>query len=205
MFCKNCRKESIGNQKFCTSCGVAFSAPTNSNVEPRNQSSSPSVANIASKINTSRIIQILVVVGLISWGVYSSHDDSAIQKNNDALTAIESGNGQRGYNRGVDLRHRRSTIGPRASVSVRSTDSSFRDIDLTVSFPVLARFANASRLPDSKHIALLFLRHTSSFSSSPHNFLFALFHNHSLLSTDDTCRPGPTAWVSLFSISERLS
>lgn len=96
MFCKNCGKESNGNQKFCTSCGADFSTTANPDVEHQSQPSSSPVASVAHKINTSRIIQILVVVGLVGWGIYGSRDDSAIQKNNDALTSLDSGNSQQG-------------------------------------------------------------------------------------------------------------
>ncbi len=92
MYCKNCGTKSNEGQKFCTNCGNVFSqrveAEIKQNVEhfPRK--------NKKSSWDPSRIIGIVIVLGLISLGAYNSQDKAVIEKNNKALSSFDSGNSE---------------------------------------------------------------------------------------------------------------
>lgn len=94
MFCKNCGTKSDGTKKFCTNCGKEF--PNASKVEPSQAQSTPNFTKpkFESSWSAGRIIGIIIIVGLIGWGAYSSSDDDSIEKNNDALSAYDSGNSE---------------------------------------------------------------------------------------------------------------
>lgn len=89
MYCKNCGKESDSNKKFCTNCGNAFST-----VRSEQQDQSSSIPKTATKINTSAIVRILVVVAIIGWIAYSNLDDGSIKTNNEGISSFDSGNSE---------------------------------------------------------------------------------------------------------------
>ena len=92
MFCKNCGKESSGNQKFCTTCGNAFSVNQDNIKIPSKPKRSLMPKG---KGTTGRIIKTAIVVifvgGLIFLNVITSIDNTAVDKNNDALSSFDSG------------------------------------------------------------------------------------------------------------------
>ena len=90
MFCKNCGNKSEVDKKFCTNCGNPFSAQT---FEKENIQDQPIISHVSiwQKINTSKIVIVLVVLGIIGYNIYSSRDETAVDKNNSAQTAYESG------------------------------------------------------------------------------------------------------------------
>jgi tetratricopeptide (TPR) repeat protein len=94
MFCKNCGTKSDGTKKFCTNCGKQFFNA--SKAEPSQVQGAPNFTKPKSESSWSagRIIGIIVIVALIGWGAYSSSDDDSIEKNNNALTAYDSGNSE---------------------------------------------------------------------------------------------------------------
>lgn len=92
MFCKNCGKEQIGGKKFCTNCGLAIYGPILNTESSKDQVKSRSISNIWQKINTSKIVIILVILGFIGYGVYSNRDQGAIDTNNTAINSFDSGN-----------------------------------------------------------------------------------------------------------------
>lgn len=85
MFCKNCGKQSTGNQKFCTNCGATLSETI------------PPQKSIPSDIKNKTISGLILagIVALVVWGSYSSSkDEAAIKTNNDALSNYDLGNTQ---------------------------------------------------------------------------------------------------------------
>lgn len=98
MFCENCGKESVVGKKFCTNCGHHLLAATNNIDDSKNSAPSIPLPSESSPVNVSRIVQILVVLAIIGWGAYSSQNDKAVQTNNDALSAFDSGNTQLAIN-----------------------------------------------------------------------------------------------------------
>ena len=90
MYCKNCGNKSEVDKKFCTNCGNPFSAQT---FEKENIQDQPIISHVSiwQKINTSKIVMVLIVLGIIGYNVYSSRDETAVNKNNSAQTAYESG------------------------------------------------------------------------------------------------------------------
>jgi len=85
MFCTKCGKELGGNQKFCTNCGNPFKSTRNnfSKTQPYSQGIKFS--------ELRRYIPALVLLGIIGWGMYASLDDDAVNTNNQAMTAYDSG------------------------------------------------------------------------------------------------------------------
>jgi tetratricopeptide (TPR) repeat protein len=101
MFCKNCGTKSDGTKKFCTNCGTAFSAAAaTATAAPRPAAVRPPMPK--EKWTTGRIIKTVLAVvfvgGLIllkfGWGAINSIDNSAVEKNNQALDAYNSGNSE---------------------------------------------------------------------------------------------------------------
>src|SRR3989344_2657040 len=90
MYCKNCGNKSEVGKKFCTKCGNPFSAQT---FNKENIQDQPIISHVSiwQKINTSKIVMVLIVLGIIGYNVYSSRDETAVNKNNSAQTAYESG------------------------------------------------------------------------------------------------------------------
>lgn len=97
MFCKKCGKKSSENQKFCTSCGNEFSINQNSNSKISTKPKRPPMPK--EQWTTGRIIKTVIAVvfvgGLIflkfGLGAITSIDNTAVDKNNDALTSFETG------------------------------------------------------------------------------------------------------------------
>ncbi len=92
MYCKKCGNNSDGTKRFCTNCGNGFSKPEN--VSPTHAVPNFSKIPRESSWSAGRIIAIIIVVALIGWGVYSSQDDTAIEKNNNAISNFDSGNSE---------------------------------------------------------------------------------------------------------------
>lgn len=98
MFCKNCGAESLDIQKFCAKCGNAFSAgqasQTVHTVPPPVRPPAPKEPWTAGRIIKS-IIVVIVVGGLILvkviFGAINSVDNTAVNTNNEALEAYNSG------------------------------------------------------------------------------------------------------------------
>ncbi|HEY4509246.1 MAG TPA: tetratricopeptide repeat protein [Candidatus Paceibacterota bacterium] len=94
MYCKNCGTKSDGIKKFCTKCGKEFSKSDNAKENTNSAQSAPSFSQTPSESSWSpgRIIGIIIVLAFIGWSVYSSQDDAVVEKNNNAITAFDSGN-----------------------------------------------------------------------------------------------------------------
>jgi tetratricopeptide (TPR) repeat protein len=90
MYCKNCGNKSEIGKKFCTSCGNSFSAQNFNEKDVKDQ---PIISPVSiwQKINTSKIVMVLVVLGIIGYNVYSNRDQGSIDSNNKAITAYDSG------------------------------------------------------------------------------------------------------------------
>jgi len=95
MYCKNCGKESVGSEKFCTSCGTQFSQASES---ATSHSSSPVSFAPKKFFEMGKVIPAIVVIAFIGWGIYASLDDDSITRNNDALSSFESGDSQTAIN-----------------------------------------------------------------------------------------------------------
>ena len=97
MFCKNCGTESAGTKKFCTNCGASFSVSQSSETTLPPKPVRPPMPK--EPWTTGRIIKTVIAVvfvgGLIllkfGWGAINSIDSTAVDKNNSAQTAYESG------------------------------------------------------------------------------------------------------------------
>ena len=99
MFCKNCGTKSDGVKKFCTNCGTAFpvaaAAPAAATAPRAVRPPMPK-----EKWTTGRIIKTVIAVvfvgGLIflkfGLGAINSIDNTAVDTNNKALDAYNSGN-----------------------------------------------------------------------------------------------------------------
>ena len=96
MFCKNCGTESSGTKKFCTNCGNAFSVAQNSEtIAPRPvRPPMPKESWTKGRI-IKTIIAVVFVGGLIilkfGLGAINSIDSTAVDKNNAAQEAYQSG------------------------------------------------------------------------------------------------------------------
>lgn len=99
MFCKNCGTKSDGTKKFCTNCGTAFSVATDA---PATAPRSVRPPMPKEKWTAGRIIKTVIAVvfvgGLIflkfGLGAINSIDNSAVETNNKALDAYNSGNSE---------------------------------------------------------------------------------------------------------------
>jgi tetratricopeptide (TPR) repeat protein len=97
MFCRKCGAESHGEIKFCTQCGTLFSVAHNAETI----SSQKSIHTTAKKepwkigqvIKTSLIVLFVGGVFLLrfGWGVVTSIDNTAVEKNNNAQKVYQSG------------------------------------------------------------------------------------------------------------------
>lgn len=93
MFCKNCGKESDSTKKFCTNCGIAFSATQNKNTAtpPPARSVIPS-----EPWTTKQVLKFLAGITIIGvfifYKIQNAADSTAIDKNNNALSSFDSGN-----------------------------------------------------------------------------------------------------------------
>lgn len=121
MFCTNCGNKINEGVKFCTYCGHSAgdlkaqpvviksseqhklfqdnnksntSGPLGYNPPIPSQGTTNSFGSIAKKINTSKAIQIIFVLALVGYGIYSNLDKSSIDTNNTAITAYDTGNTQ---------------------------------------------------------------------------------------------------------------
>lgn len=103
MFCKNCGQESKAGQKFCINCGNSFpmSDASQEHVLPKSENiSRPPMPK--KPWTTKRIIRSVLAIVLVGgffllriiFAGINSIDSDAIDKNNDALTAFNSGNSQ---------------------------------------------------------------------------------------------------------------
>jgi tetratricopeptide (TPR) repeat protein len=98
MFCKNCGKESTDNQKFCTNCGNTLSTNTQSQPikkEPVKRPPMPkekwTVGRIIKAVIISAILLVVIVLKF-GLGAINSVDNTAVSKNNNAISAYDSGN-----------------------------------------------------------------------------------------------------------------
>lgn len=91
MYCKNCGTKSDDIKKFCTNCGTAFPAASTHAAAVR-----PPMPK--EKWTVGRVIKIIIAVvfigGLILFKAFNSIDNSAVEKNNQALDAYNSGNNE---------------------------------------------------------------------------------------------------------------
>lgn len=99
MFCKNCGKEIDGRKKFCTNCGATISTAQDTNTTTPSPVRPPMPKE---PWTTGRIIKVVIAVifvgGLIflkfGLSAINSIDNKAVDKNNDALSAYDSGNNE---------------------------------------------------------------------------------------------------------------
>ncbi len=94
MFCKNCGTESDGTKKFCTNCGTAFSV-TQTTPPPPVRPPIPKEPWTTGRI--IKTVAVVVIVGglilvKIIFGAINSVDNTAVETNNKALDAYNSGN-----------------------------------------------------------------------------------------------------------------
>lgn len=92
MYCKNCGVKSNEGQKFCTSCGNVFSRVVDQEVKY-----SPEhflKKHKKSSWDPGRILGIVVLLGLISLGIYNSQDKEVVEKNKKAIASFDSGNNE---------------------------------------------------------------------------------------------------------------
>jgi len=96
MFCKKCGKEIEQDAKFCQGCGIAFSS-----IKEEKFLSPISLDNkkswISGKAIKSTLITLLVVGAVFlkfGVGMFNSVDNQAVDKNNNAMTAFDSGNSE---------------------------------------------------------------------------------------------------------------
>lgn len=103
MFCKNCGKESKDSQKFCTNCGATFSTPIDNDSQnnPTKRPPMPSEPWTFGKI-IKTIVVVVFIGGLIilrfGFGAINSLDSDAVDKNNEAIDAYDSGNSEGAIN-----------------------------------------------------------------------------------------------------------
>ena len=89
MYCEHCGKKSDGVSKFCTSCGE----PVASGTSQKKEAPIPTYQPIKRRRGPTipAIIGIIIFVGLIIWGIYSSSkNDAAIQSATTALNTLNS-------------------------------------------------------------------------------------------------------------------
>ena len=95
MFCRNCGKESDGVKKFCTNCGTALvsEAPKASSPTPQPviRPPMPKEPWTAGRV-TKTLLIIAFVAGIIILRAVNTVDSVAVDKNNSALSAFDSGN-----------------------------------------------------------------------------------------------------------------
>jgi tetratricopeptide (TPR) repeat protein len=90
MYCKNCGHRTIDPAKTaCEKCGTLFTQENSIKQEPVAEAEVAAGASKAGKIR--KIIGFIFILGIIGWNIYASLDESAIDKNNDALAAYQSG------------------------------------------------------------------------------------------------------------------
>jgi tetratricopeptide (TPR) repeat protein len=97
MYCKNCGEKSDGTQRFCTKCGAAFASTSNPITQPAPPKRAPMPKE---RWTTGRIIKTILVVVfvggllLLKFGLsaINSVDNTAVETNNKALEAFDSGN-----------------------------------------------------------------------------------------------------------------
>jgi tetratricopeptide (TPR) repeat protein len=103
MFCKNCGKELNNSVKFCANCGAAISVAHVSNVEVvQNPAQAVALAMRAGKkenwLDWRKAIGILALLVVIGWKIYAAMDSDAVDSNNSAVSAYDSGNSQQAIN-----------------------------------------------------------------------------------------------------------
>ncbi len=125
MFCTNCGNQINTGSKFCTRCGntvenlvakpVSFEAPKTKRLfgsstqtkennpigynKPTTNPTTPwTPSSVARKINTSRVVRILVVLAFVGYGIYSNLDKSSVETNNTGIDSFDSGNHQQAIN-----------------------------------------------------------------------------------------------------------
>jgi len=96
MFCKNCGTESIGSKKFCKNCGNLLSVSENSESVSSRPVRPPMPKEPWTKGKIIKtIIAVVFVGGLIilkfGFGAINSIDSTAVDKNNAAQEAYQSG------------------------------------------------------------------------------------------------------------------
>ena len=92
MFCKNCGTESSGTKKFCTNCGTEFPvAQTTPPVRPPMPKEPWTTGRIIKTVAVVVIVGGLILVKII-FGAINSVDNTAVETNNRALDAYNSGN-----------------------------------------------------------------------------------------------------------------
>ncbi len=94
MFCKYCGIQNSNSTNYCKSCGNLVGDIGN-DTSINNHQSFQSVPSSSwwKKINTSALIKVLLILGFVAFGVYSSMDDEVIQSNNDAISSMNTGKG----------------------------------------------------------------------------------------------------------------
>jgi Flp pilus assembly protein TadD len=88
MFCKNCGAKNEEGAKFCGSCGQSFSEP-DIKATPKSTAQT-SIPKRKSGITAGRVVWILIILGFIGYGAYSSQDQQAVTTNNAALGTYDS-------------------------------------------------------------------------------------------------------------------
>jgi len=90
MNCPNCHKEVSPDQKFCTNCGYSLIGDS---TEPKKTKTAQPVNTGSRKTNGSNLIaRIVIFLIIIGLGSYWAIDNAAIDKNNNAITQLQSGN-----------------------------------------------------------------------------------------------------------------
>lgn len=92
MYCKNCGTESNGTKKFCTNCGTLFAvAQTIPPVRPPMPKEPWTTGRIIKTVAVVVIVGGLILVKII-FGAINSVDNTAVETNDRALDAYNSGN-----------------------------------------------------------------------------------------------------------------
>ena len=97
MFCKKCGKQSNGNQKYCINCGNPIVVSQDKAIQPQPVKRPPMPKEPWTMGRIIKAIIITVFVGglillRVIFGATNSIDKAAVDKNNSALTAYDSGN-----------------------------------------------------------------------------------------------------------------
>ena len=95
MFCRKCGKEAVEKESYCTACGnsLSISSSTTSHTTDYVPQQVPKEAWSAGRV-IKTLLLIAVVGGIIILKLVYAVDNTAVDSNNSALEAYESGESQ---------------------------------------------------------------------------------------------------------------